>query len=168
MPASFDIRRFEASEADLLRQVRLDALRDTPEAFGATYDIESAKGPEFWWKWLAETPTFGAFTDDGAASGLAAFIRATAPKQLHRGTIGAMYVAPRLRGTSAATGLVEAILDHARGNVEQVHLSAVASNQRALRFYRRMGFVEYGREPRGLRHAGIDHDVVLMVRMLAN
>lgn len=167
MATSFSIRRFDNFEADLLRQIRLDALKESPEAFGSTFELESVRPLEFWQKWLAETPTFGAFTGDGEVGGMAVFIRATAPKQLHRGTLGAMYVAPALRGTGAAAGLVEAVLGHARGVVGQVHLSAVASNPRAVRFYQRMGFAEYGREPTGLRHAGVDYDVLLMVRMLA-
>ncbi len=166
MPDGIEIRRFDTTEADLLRQVRLAALQDSPEAFGSTFEVENAKPPEFWATWLAQTPTFGPFTRDGAPAGMAAFIRATAPKQLHRGSLGAMYVAPAWRGTDAATRLVDAVLDHARHVVTQVHLSAVAGNPRAVRFYRRMGFVEYGREPSGLRHAGIDHDVLLMVRKL--
>ena len=150
----------------MLRRVRLEALADSPDAFGSTFDIENAKPPEFWASWLAQTPTFGAFTGDGAAVGLAVFHRAYSPKQLHRGSLGAMYVAPPERGTDAAARLVAAVLDHARGIVDQVHLSAVASNPRAVRFYHRMAFVEYGREPSGLRHAGVDYDVLLMVRRL--
>ncbi len=165
MPDRVEIRRFDTSEVDLLRRIRLAALKDTPEAFGSTFEIESAKPAEFWANWLAQTPTFGAFTPEGAAAGMAVFIRATSPKQLHRGSLGAMYVAPAWRGTDAAARLVEAVLDHARNVVDQVHLSAVASNPRAVRFYQRMGFVEYGREPRGQRHAGVDYDVLLMVRM---
>ena len=160
------VRRFELSEADLLRQVRLEALADSPDAFGSTFDIENAKPPEFWATWLAQTPTFGVFTTAGTPAGMAVFIRSTSPKQLHRGSLGARYVAPAWRGTDAAARLVEAVLDHARHVVAQVHLSAVASNPRAVRFYQRMGFVEYGREPCGLRYAGVDHDVLLMVRML--
>lgn len=166
MPDRIEIRRFDTSEADLLQQIRLEALADSPDAFGSTFDSENAKPPEFWSAWLAQTPTFGAFTGDGTPVGLVAFIRATSPKQLHRGSLGAMYVSPPWRGTDVAARLVGAVLNHARPVVAQVHLSAVATNPRAIRFYQRMDFVEYGREPGGLRDAGVDHDVLLMVRML--
>lgn len=166
MTSRFEVRRFLPSEADLLRQIRLEGLQSDPEAFGSTHELESTKPPEFWSQWAAGTATFGVFVDGPRARGLVAFLRASGPKAAHRSNLGAMYVAPDLRGTGAATALVEALIAHAATLVEQVHLSVNADNQRAVRFYRRMGFVEYGREPRGLRHAGIDHDVLLMVRML--
>lgn len=167
MATSLEVRRFRNDEADQLRQVRLASLRDTPEAFGSSFADETAKPPEFWRNWLAGTPSFGAFGGDGAAVGLAIFYRSPLAHICHRGNLNAMYVAPAQRGTGVAADLVHAVLDHARGLVEQVHLSATVGNDRAIRFYRRMGFVEYGREPRGLRCAGRYYDVLLMVRSLA-
>src|SRR5262249_1673728 len=110
-------------------------------------------------------PPFGVFIG-AEPRGLVGFSREVPAMLAHRGRLRAMYVAPELRGTGAAAALVAAVLVHARTLVEQVHLSVNANNPRAVRFYQRMGFVEYGREPAGLRHAGIDHDVLLMVRML--
>lgn len=165
MATPFEVRRFSGTEADLLRQIRLFSLQDTPEAFGAGLEQDRAQPAAWWQDWVDRNPPFGIFAG-GEPRGLAAFFRNAAANQAHRGTLGAMYVAPALRGTGAAAALVHAVLDHAATLVEQVHLSVNADNLRAYRFYRRMGFVEYGREPAGLRHAGIDHDVLLMVRML--
>ncbi len=165
MATPFEVRRFRLDEADLLRQIRLLALQETPEAFGVGYAQDATRPLESWQQWIAISPPFGAFVD-GSPRGIAGFSRQTAANLTHRGNLGAMYVAPELRGTGAATALVQALLAHAATLVEQVHLSVNADNLRAVRFYRRMGFSEYGREPRGLRHAGIDHNVLLMVRML--
>jgi ribosomal protein S18 acetylase RimI-like enzyme len=164
-PPPFVVRRFVIAEAEALRRLRLLALRDTPEAFGMGYQQDAARPPESWRQWIVGNPPFGAFVGD-EPRGLVGFSRQTAANLSHRGTLTAMYVAPELRGTGAATALVEALLDHARTQVEQVHLSVNADNPRAARFYRRMGFVEYGREPRGLRYGGVDRDVLLMVHML--
>jgi RimJ/RimL family protein N-acetyltransferase len=140
-------------------------LQDTPEAFGAGLDQDRAQPAAWWQDWVDRNPPFGIFAG-GEPRGLAGFFRNGAANMVHRGTLGAMYVVPELRGTCAATAHVQAVLDHAVTLLEQVHLSVNADNERAIRFYRRMGFVAYGREPAGLRYAGIDHDVVLMVRML--
>jgi ribosomal protein S18 acetylase RimI-like enzyme len=164
-PPPFVVRRFEIGEAEALRRLRLLALQDAPEAFGMGYDQDAARPHESWCQWIATNPPFGVFVGD-EPRGLASFTRQMAANLSHRGTLGAMYVAPELRGTGAAAALVEALLHHARTEVEQVHLSVNADNLRAARFYRRMGFIEYGREPRGLRYAGIDRDVLLMVHML--
>jgi ribosomal protein S18 acetylase RimI-like enzyme len=165
MAPPFAVRRFELGEGEALRRLRLLALRDTPEAFGMSYEQDEARPFESWQQWIAGDPPFGVFV--GAEPlGLAGVSRQTADNLRHRGTLGAMYVVPELRGTGAAAALVEAVLAHARTEVEQVHLSVNADNGRAVRFYRRMGFVGYGCEPRGLRYAGLDHDVLLMMHML--
>jgi RimJ/RimL family protein N-acetyltransferase len=161
----FKVRRFEMGEAEALRRLRLLALRDTPDAFGMGLAQDEARPLESWQQWISANPPFGAFVGEEPL-GLASFSRQIAANLAHRGTLGAMYVAPMLRGRGAAAELVEAVLIHARTLVEQVHLSVNADNVRAHRFYRRMGFVEYGREPAGLRCAGVDHDVLLMVRSL--
>ena len=166
MATAFEVRRFLSIEADLLRQIRLASLEDTPEAFGAGLAQDRAQPADWWQGWVERNPSFGVFVE-GVPRGVAGFFRNGAANMVHRGTLGAMYVAPELRGSGAATALVQAVLDHAATLVEQVHLSVNADNLRAYRFYRRMGFVEYGREPAGLRYAGIDHDVLLMVRMLS-
>lgn len=164
-PPPFVVRRFEIGEAGALRRLRLLALRDTPEAFGMGYEQDAVRPLEGWHQWIEANPPFGAFVGD-EPRGLVGFSRQTAANLRHRGTLTAMYVAPELRGSGAATALVEALFDCARGVVEQVHLSVNADNERAVRFYRRMGFAAYGCEPRGLRYAGLDRDVLLMVHML--
>lgn len=165
MAPPFVVRRFDIAEAEALRRLRLLALQDAPEAFGMGYEQDVARPLEGWRQWIAGGAVFGAFVGDDPR-GLVGFSRQAAANLRHRGTLTAMYVAPELRGTGAATALVEALIDHAQGVVEQVHLSVNADNEPAVRFYRRMGFVEYGREPHGLRHAGVYRDVLLMVRMI--
>lgn len=59
-------------------------------------------------------------------------------------------VAPEYRGTGAATALVESIVaDARRRRYPQVHLLAYASDDRALRFYRKAGFHEAAQIERG-------------------
>jgi ribosomal protein S18 acetylase RimI-like enzyme len=110
-------------------------------------------------------PALWAFVK-GALISLAGFTLDTIPNLAHRGRLGGMYVRPGYRSAGAATALVEAVLAHARPLVEQVHLSITEDNEPAVRFYRRMGFVVCGREPRGLKHGDSYYNVLLMVRFL--
>jgi RimJ/RimL family protein N-acetyltransferase len=43
----------------------------------------------------------------------------------------------------------------------------VGENQAAYRFYKNLGFVEYGRETKALKQDGRYYDEILMVKFLA-
>ena len=77
-----------------------------------------------------------------------------------------MYVRAVARNTGVGKTLVAAVLDHARGRVELVHLTVVSENEGARRLYRAMGFVEYGYEKKAFKHNGRYYDEVLMVNFL--
>ena len=77
-----------------------------------------------------------------------------------------MYVRDPARGTGLAGQLVDAVLAHARREVELVQLSVVASNDAARRLYERRGFERYGVEPRALKVDGRYLDEALMVKRL--
>jgi hypothetical protein len=40
--ADIEIRRLGSNEAELFRDIRLEALRGDPDAFGSTFEAESA------------------------------------------------------------------------------------------------------------------------------
>ena len=63
--------------------------------------------------------------------------------------------------------LMSAILDHARGRVEIVTLTAMSDHPRALAFYRRWGFAAYGVEPASVKYEGGYFDETLMSLRLA-
>jgi hypothetical protein len=51
---SATVRRLGPGEADLLRDMRLRALRDAPLAFGSTLAREDGHEPEKWERWAAD------------------------------------------------------------------------------------------------------------------
>jgi RimJ/RimL family protein N-acetyltransferase len=71
----------------------------------------------------------------------------------HVGVLGIM-VDHRHRGQGAGTAMMLRALERARGQFETVRLAVFADNTRARALYRRMGFVPYGRLPRGIRRGG--------------
>ena len=87
-------------------------------------------------------------------------------KRAHKALLWGMYVRATARNAGVGKRLVAAVLDHARGRVEQVQLTVVSENEAARRLYCAMGFVEYGYEKRALRQDGKYYDDILMVHFL--
>ena len=62
--------------------------------------------------------------------------------------------------------LMEASIDCARrAGYTQLELEVVADNERALSLYRRAGFEEYGRNPRGYRSAAAGYQELVHMRL---
>jgi ribosomal protein S18 acetylase RimI-like enzyme len=145
------VRRLRAHEAELLRDVRLRALRDAPMAFGSTLAREEGYAPEKWERWAAESATgerqaiFIAEPAAGMASGV---IDAEDAALAH---LYAMWVAPDARGTGAGKALVDAVVAWAtdRG-AERLTTSVTDGNAAAAALYYGAGFCDTGRrEPLG-------------------
>jgi len=139
------IRRLSPSVADTFRSIRLEALQNDPEAFGSTFEKESAQPDQYFIDRVTRNAVFGGFTGEKLL-GVAGFYPLEGTKMKHKGVLWGMYVRPEARGTGLAAALVEDLLQYASAQVEQVQLTVAAGNPRARRFYQRMGFIEYGVE----------------------
>jgi RimJ/RimL family protein N-acetyltransferase len=159
------IRRLEPLDAALFREIRLEGLRTSPEAFGSTFEKEDAEPLSWFEAVLGRTAIFGAFLD-GTLAGIAAYAAQEGSKQAHKATLWGMYVRNTARNLGLGKKLVAAVLDHARERVEMVQLTVVSENGDARRVYSASGFVEYGYEKRALKHDGRYFDEVLMVNFL--
>ncbi|UPJ48974.1 GNAT family N-acetyltransferase [Bradyrhizobium sp. 200] len=162
---NLQIRRLEPSDAALYREIRLEGLRTSPEAFGSTFEKEDAQPLSWFETVLGRTAIFGAFLD-GMLAGVAAYAAQESSKQAHKATLWGMYVRSTARNSGLGKKLVAAVLDHARECVEMVQLTVVSENDDARRLYSASGFVEYGYEKRGLKQDGRYYDHVLMVNFL--
>lgn len=135
---TFRIRRAESGDEPLLRQIRLEALSEAPEAFGSTLDRERARTLVDWQKWLSPSATFVLETATGPKGIAAGVPDSTDPAVVH---LMAMWVHPALRGSGAASALVQAVLAWAEGRgASSVRLDVVDGNDRARRLYERHGF----------------------------
>ncbi|CAJ0780727.1 hypothetical protein LMG19083_00698 [Ralstonia psammae] len=165
------IRRLSsANAADVAdyRAIRLAALKDSPDAFGSTYEAEAGLSMEAFAERLATTIVLGAYEGTGGVSiiGMVGFKQQTMPKLAHKGFVWGFYVAPAARGRGVGAALVERIVAAASGVVQQLTLSVVHGNDAALALYERCGFETYGVEPRALKSTTGYADEVLMVRFL--
>jgi RimJ/RimL family protein N-acetyltransferase len=139
------VRRLSGEDWELLREVRLAALRDSPEAFSSSLARE-AGFDETEWRRRAAGVWFVA-TEGGEPAGIVAGYHddATAVGQRH---LVAMWVAPSARGSGAAADLVEAIMGWAAADgATEVTLGVFETNVRARACYQRCGFTECGELP---------------------
>jgi ribosomal protein S18 acetylase RimI-like enzyme len=165
---TIEIRRLASgniADAALFRDIRLEALRTNPEAFGSSFDVESAQPASWFSDRLGSSVILGAFRDTELV-GIAGFAVQQGRKSAHKGLLWGMYVRPNARAIGVGRRLVEAILDVARQHVELIQLSVVRDNAAARGLYASLGFVDYGLEKNALKQDSRYYDEVLMAKDL--
>jgi ribosomal protein S18 acetylase RimI-like enzyme len=158
------VRRLLPEDAARYREIRLEGLRVSPEAFGNTFEVENARPIELFADRIRDSETMGAF-EGAEILGVAGLRANQGPKESHKGTLVGMYVRPQARNRGVGRRLVEAVIEVARTRgVELLQLAVVSDNGPARRLYARLGFVEYGIEKKSLKQGGRYTDEVLMVK----
>jgi len=167
------IRPVTEADAAALGDLRLEALRDHPDAFGAAYETHVGQPVAFWIDWLRDrigeqAGTIQIAVAGGTLVGMTALHRGRPPKGHHSGVIWGVYVRPGWRGSHLADRLIEACVEWAKSHdMRIVRLAVVTTNTAAIRCYARCGFTVYGVEPQALQHDGVYHDMLLMSRTLS-
>ena len=157
-----EVRRLGANDVASYREIRLEGLKQHPEAFSLSWEEEAACPASWWAERLDTNIVFGAGIDGSPLLGVVGFRVHNAAKLRHKGILWGMYVRPPARGIGLAASLVRRIVEYAQPRVEEICLTVVASNTAACRLYRRAGFEQYGLERRALKIGQIYHDEALM------
>lgn len=164
------VRTLTVDDADEYRALRLRALREEPEAFGSSWEEESARPPEMAIARLQATNqvAFGGFDDHGNLAGMVWLLRHDGIKSRHKADVISMYVASEVRGQGLGRMLLEAAIARARETpgLEQLLLAVVTTNAAAHKLYRSLGFEPYGREPLALKLGDRYLDEEMMVLFL--
>lgn len=138
------VRRAALGDEPVLREIRLQALSDAPDAFGSTYERELARSASDWQRWMSPGVTFILYEPAGARGIVAGVRDETDPAVVH---LMAMWVHPTTRGSGAAGELVSAVVAWAVSvGAKLVRLKVIQGNNRARRLYERMGFCPTGHE----------------------
>ncbi|GIO64012.1 N-acetyltransferase [Paenibacillus cineris] len=165
-----EIRILDSQDAQIYRELRLKSLKENPEAFLTTYEIEKDKPIEQLRRNLIASDhrfTLGAFINGGLI-GIVTFVRESNPKIVHKGNIYAMYVTPEFREKGIGKSLVQELINKAKHceGLEQINLTVISNNNAAKRLYETIGFVTYGTEQNALKNGYQYWDENLMVLRL--
>jgi RimJ/RimL family protein N-acetyltransferase len=165
--SDLNFRLLVDDDARIYRDLRLEALKESPESFAATYEEDAVKTDADFVLRLNNDFAVGCFHGETLVGSADFFVPdGHRTKLAHKGTIAGYFVRPKYRGTKAASGLMAEILDNVPDTVNQLHLSVMANSPRALAFYKKMEFNAWGTEPKGSVHDGDYLDEIHMVRML--
>ena len=133
------VRQLTPDDWRILREIRLAALADAPDAFLMTYADAVGLDEQQWRIRTTRSDMFAAFVG-GEPVGLVGLFGPSEPAGDH--TLVAMWVAPALRGTGVADSLIEAAVGRATSlGATGVRLEVAPGNVRAEKVYARHGFV---------------------------
>ena len=151
-----EFRQLVAEDASAYWELRLEALQNSPEAFGTSHEeaiqrdnpIERVKDN---FK-VKGNYTFGAF-EQHTLIGVVTLLQESALKMRHRANIFAMYISPTARGKGIGKALMEMAIEQAKESqeIEKINLSVVSSHKAAKNLYLQLGFIVFGTEEKALK-----------------
>jgi len=142
------LKPIQPESAASFRAVRLEALRESPLAFGSTYAKESLLTEPDWSararQWTSGNSRAWLAWCDGQACGIVACFLDSDDRQ--RAVLASMWVAP----THRRHGLGRLLVEEAKAWATSAHAKAIAlmvtsSNAQAIHFYEQLGFIRTGR-----------------------
>lgn len=147
MGGMVEVRAVGPDDWEIMRDVRLAALRDAPYAFASTYEREARFPDEVWQGRASSGGNFLAYVPElgpGPAGIAAGFDHEPGVVELV-----SMWVRPRARGRMVGSALITAVADWARDRgARALHLWVTEANKPARRLYERSGFTPTGeRQP---------------------
>lgn len=169
------IRKLTPKDMEAFWELRFQALRGFPEAFGSSYEEEIHKSEvsrkdRFLNTYIFPEPisfVLGAFDGDKLV-GMVGFRQEARIKSRHKGTVWGMFVLPDYHHKGVGKALFMELLDLARDLdwLEQIQLAVVSNNEAAIGLYDLFGFKIWGEEPHALKISGQYYDEYYMNLML--
>ena len=162
---NFTIKQLGADDWQIWKNFRLEALKNSPESFGSSYEEELNWTNSDFQNSLTKSDVFGVFVDKELVS-CAGFYSLNSVKTKHRGVIWGMYTKAEYRGQGIASALIKIVINHAKLLVTQLHLTCVTSNTGAIALYQKHGFKIYGEEANSLKIENQCFNEYMMVLVL--
>jgi ribosomal protein S18 acetylase RimI-like enzyme len=165
VPSEPALRGLEPSDDAAYAALWRHGLQEHGHFFRSAPEDDAAAGIPT--RFTRDSFTLGAFLD-GQLIGITSLEREHARKLRHKALISRMFVRPDAEGSGVGKLLLrEAIVQaEALGDLRQVFLTVLATNERAQRLYASLGFRGYAREPGAVRIGEAFVDEIQMVRFL--
>jgi ribosomal protein S18 acetylase RimI-like enzyme len=136
-----ELRVIASSDWEAFRALRLRALADSPDSFGATLSEAAALTPAVWRDRAAGPgPIVLAFVDDRPVAMGGLYL----PDASADAFVWGMWVEPASRGDGLASQILQRLLHHPQAEGRSVLLHVTEGNDTARRLYERHGFTEDG------------------------
>lgn len=169
MDASLVITKFKPREWKKYREIRLEALKNTPTAFGSSYTEELEKPGAKWKDRLKESETNNLSSTffailDGNPIGMMTIFREDKEKTKHKANLVGVYVKKEYRGKGVSAKLLEKTISWCKSkeDIKKIQLGVNTKNIPAIRFYQKNGFEITGTMKQELQVDGIYYDEHIM------
>ena len=138
------IRRVDEDDWPTVRDIRLRALRESPDAFGSSLAREERFAESHWRMRLRTSATWVALDDTGEPRGLVSLIQEPGSPDDDRHIVS-LWVAPEIRRGGTGWSLLDAVVRAgAAEGAATVSLWVVDDNASAVDLYVRAGFTRTG------------------------
>ena len=151
------------------KQLRLDALHNSPESFASSYEDALSFSDDVWQgrakAAFERDQSIALYAEiDGGLVGMVGAGWSDRRKTRHVAEVYAVYVKPTHRGKGSGAALMRRLLDELKTlpQIEKVKLAVTASNEAAVALYLRLGFEIVGRAKRALHVDGRFYDLNYM------
>ena len=160
-----EIRKLPADRWKDYRDLRLEALKKEPMAFGSSPEEESELAEETWRKRIMDV-LFA--MDDDEPVGMVAYVFEKSVKFKHIAGIYGFYVRAGYRGQGVGSRLLEEALRRIRMNkaIIKVKLAVISEQREAIGVYEKAGFVVTGRSEKELKVGKRFYTMLFMEKVL--
>jgi len=131
------VQRLGPDDWPAWRELRLHALQDSPDAFGSTYERETAFTEAHWRQRIGQPDGVAVLAHDGGRPVGMGGGFVDVPGWCH---VVAMWVEPSARGRGVGRAVLEAVEQWAGERGLRVHLDVSTANDGARAVYQRYGF----------------------------
>ncbi len=162
---NIEIKKLSANDWQIFKELRLQMLKEEPQAFARTYD-EVSKRTDEEWKENTENEEAGilAVWLDGKLAGMNGYYY----PERSIVEIWGMFIRKEFRGMGLGKKLMGEIEKEIRkdGGVKKIQVSVTSSQTAAFELYKKLGFREIKRMPNKTRLNGQSYEEILLEKLI--